>query len=90
MSTWVRAFGWTLLALSTILAVMVVWAANRGFFGDRGLLVDLPMQGRLLSIPVGVVVGVIVLTALLAIGILLAGRRDGDRNQKIGPQSISE
>jgi hypothetical protein len=63
----------------SLLAVLLV-AAAKGFLTARGLIVDLPAQGRIFRLPLPAIFAIVLCIAILGVVMFFAGKRPSDKN----------
>jgi hypothetical protein len=69
MYTFLKIAGTALIVIAAVIVALLGLAASKGFFTPRGLVLDLPAQGRVM--PLSAVTVVAVVLSILVLGIVL-------------------
>jgi uncharacterized BrkB/YihY/UPF0761 family membrane protein len=86
MHTTFRILGTLLIALGALIATLLAWAASKGFFTAKGLILDLPRQGRVTPVSVGTIVMVVLSIVILGLVFLFVGKRPPRKNTAVPNQ----
>ncbi|HXN50885.1 MAG TPA: hypothetical protein VN943_03035 [Candidatus Acidoferrum sp.] len=75
MHTVLKVLGILFLGLATSLGALLVWLATKGLLTTKGLILDLPAQGRIFPVSVGALITIVLLIVILGLVTLTLGKR---------------
>ncbi len=75
-----KTLGIFLIVLAAFLLTVLAVAAAKGFLTARGLIVDLPAQGRVYPLPAVAAFAIVLSIAILGIVMFIVGKRPPEKN----------
>ena len=75
MYTVFKVAGILLVAFAALIVTLLGWAAFKGLLTSRGLILDLPMRGRVLPVSIETLIIVVLSIVILGVALLVVGKR---------------
>jgi len=75
MNTVLKVLGVLVLVFATGFVTFLGWLATKGLVTAKGMILDLPAQGRITPIPIGMLLSIVLFMLILGVVLLKLGKR---------------